>query len=172
MKINATINSSDYVNCMKFASYGTYRPLIMLGFLFGIGIVLVNIYFNDDDGKIMMKCVAWLALFFIYNTARKKLWLHGYSKLAECNNQGPCTYELTDSSIVFNGSQYKCEIPYGSVRDIKESNGTYYLQFGNYSGFVVPKIADAGNITEFIQQIRNKIKSARLQGPSATLSDC
>ena len=96
-----------------------------------------------------------ISAFILSGRISIKIWTNNFVRFAESNNAGKATYQIVGDSIEFKGSMYECRIPISSIKNILNRNGTYYLKFGNYSGFIVPRLILSGSIEEFIGAIKS-----------------
>ena len=164
MIIEGNIDNQDYANCFKFTQlppslrlklfqYSVYAFIFLFSYLFVVLPQGGNKYFI---GFIFTYII--IALVFLFGRVSMKIYVSDFKRLAESNNAGKATYEIVGNSIEFKGSMYECKIPISSIVDILNNNGTYYLKFGNSSGFIVPRTLSSGFMDEFVGAIKSHQK--------------
>jgi len=172
MRIVGEIKNSDYINCFKLTVIPQSIKLKIYKRTAAVFIMVVSALIGFSVlgrqgiyiGLLIGGCATVLTV--ILNKKLMGLWISDLDEIGELNNTGIAKYEINESNLEFTGVMYSCVIPINVIRSIENSNGTTYLKFGNYSGFIVPKLLSEGNIDDFIKALSdkmNKYQNVKLQ---------
>ena len=163
MKIYGHLTNLDYLNCLKFTQvkspYLTFASFIAGGTAVGLA-SFTGSFINGKDG-IRVSLLVTIVLFFfsiIYLKIRNVIYYNVIKTKMTMNNIGDCTYEIVDGRIEFSGTMYNCSVPVKNIRNIHCSNGTTYLEFSDFAGFIIPKEVKQGDIDKFkslLEEIRD-----------------
>jgi len=161
MELRGNITLDDHLNVKSMMKYDTgITNYIIYGGLLIIGLFAMILgYIVDDEGGLMAAFYSFCLICVLYLPYYKILLWYGlkvFKRNAEIHNIGLGIYKIDDDCIHFIGTTFNCDIPFKSIKSVVILNGTGYIAFGNYCGFIVPKDSQ-GKLSEFIDCVKNRI---------------
>ncbi len=167
MIIHGTITNRDYLNCLHFTRLPHTWPLTVLACVGGVCAMLAAMALGwsvegfDGVRAAYFTALPLLVYGMVYLRLRMWLYLRLMARDGEMNNAGPCTYTLSDATMEFTGTMYRCSIPFTAIRAVASHRGTHYLVLGNHAGFIIPAQIDDGDGAAFITALRACIQPPR-----------